>query len=155
MESDNRTSKTNTYTYPRKGDSGMIDIQLVMKMFRCGFKSIGGIKVERVLDHSKGADARSEETREIASEVSPEKSSIEYRLFDGSSVVIRPSDAEPKLEVNILIAGDDTENASAEYDTEKVSADESMERASETEKHIREDLENIIYMDNRMGYCCE
>ena len=37
---------------------GMIDMQLVMKMFRCGFKSIGGIKVESVLDHSKGADGQ-------------------------------------------------------------------------------------------------
>ena len=146
MESDNRTSKTNTYTYPRKGDSGMIDIQLVLKMFRCGFKSIGGIKVESVLIRSKGADARSEETREIASEVSPEKSSIEYCLSDGSSVVIRSSGIEPKLEVCISVAGDDTEN---------VSADESMKSASEKEKRIREDIESIIYMGSRMGYCCE
>ena len=115
----------------------MINIQIVMKMFRCGFKSIGGIKVESVLDHSKGADGRSEEAREKASEVSPKKSSIEYRLSDGSSVVIRSSGAEPKLKVYISAAGD------------------SLESASETEKCIREDLENIIYMDNRMGYCCE
>ena len=137
MESDNRTSKTNTYTYPRKGESGMIDIQLVMKMFRCGFKSIGGIKVESVLIRSKGADARSEEPRGIASEVSSEKSSIEYCLSDGSSVVIRSSGAEPRLNVYISAAGD------------------SEVSASETEKRIREDLESIIYMDNRMGYCCE
>ena len=137
MESDNRTSKTNTYTYPRKGESGMIDIQLVMKMFRCGFKSIGGIKVESVLIRSKGADARSEEPRGIASEVSSEKSSIEYCLSDGSSVVIRSSGAEPRLDVYISVAGD------------------SEVSASETEKRIREDLESIIYMDNRMGYCCE
>ena len=137
MESDNRTSKTNTYTYPRKGDSGMIDIQLVMKMLRCGFKSIGGIKVERVLDHSEGADESPEEAREIASEVSPEKSSIEYRLSDGSSVVIRSSGAEPRLDVYISAASD------------------SEVSASEKEKRIREDLESIIYMDNRMGYCFE
>ena len=137
MGSNNHTSKTNTYTYPRKGDSGMIDIQLVMKMFRCGFKSIGGIKVESVLIRSKGGDARSEEPREIASEVSPEKSSIEYCLSDGSSVVIRLSSAEPRLDVYISAAGD------------------SEVSAAETEKRIREDIESIIYMDNRMGYCCE
>lgn len=124
----------------------MIDIQLVMKMLRCGFKSIGGIKVERVLDHSEGADESPEEAREIASEVSPEKSSIEYRLSDGSTVVIRPYDTEPRLEVNILIAGDDTANVAAEKNTES---------ALETEKRIREDIESIIFMDNRMGYCCE
>ena len=146
MESDNRTSKTNTYTYPRKGDSGMIDIQLVLKMFRCGFKSIGGIKVESVLIRSKGADARSEEPRGIASEVSSEKSSIEYCLSDGSSVVIRSSGIEPKLEVCISAAGDDTEYAAA---------GDSVESALELEKRIQEDIESIIYMDNRMGYCCE
>ena len=135
MGSNNHTNKI--YTYPREGDGSMINIQIVMKMFRCGFKSIGGIKVESVLDHSKGADGRSEEAREKASEVSPKKSSIEYRLSDGSSVVIRSSGAEPKLKVYISAAGD------------------SLESASETEKCIREDLENIIYMDNRMGYCCE
>ena len=124
----------------------MIDIQLVMKMFRCGFKSIGGIKVERVLNHSKGEDESPEEAREIASEGSQEKSSIEYRLSDGSTVIIRPSGAEPKLEVNILIAGDEIEN---------VAVDKDLERIVETEKRIREDLESIIYMDNRMGYCCE
>lgn len=135
MESGNRINKT--YTYPRKGDSSVIDMQLVLKMFRCGFKSIGGIKVDSVMDHSKGADGCPEKARETASEVSPEKSIIEYRFSDGSFVKIRPSGAESKLEVFISAAGD------------------SLESASEIEKRIREDLENIIYMDNRMGYCCE
>lgn len=135
MGSDNCINKT--YTYPRKGDSGMIDIQIVMKMFRCGFKSIGGIKVERVLDHSKGADESLEEAREIASEVIPDNSSIEYLISDGSYVVIRSSGAEPRLDVYISAVGD------------------SEVSASETEKRIREDLESKIYMDNRMGYCCE
>ena len=146
MESDNRTSKTNTYTYPRKGDSGMIDIQLVMKMFRCGFKSIGGIKVERVLDHGKGADERQEEARGAFSEAGPENSNIEYHLYDGSTVEIRAFGIEPKLEVCISVAGDDTEYAAT---------GDSEVSAAETEKRIREDVESIIYMDNRMGYCSE
>lgn len=125
------------YTYPREGDSGMIDTHLVMKMFRCGFKSIGGIKVERVLDHSKEAAGSQEEAREAFSEDGHVKGGIEYRLSDGSSVEIRASGIEPKLEVHILIAGDDAESA------------------LELEKRIREDIESIIYMDNRMGYCCE
>ena len=112
----------------------MIDTQLVMKMFRCGFKSIGGIKVGRVLDHGK------EEA------VSLENSSIEYRLAGGSSVVIRQSGAEPKLEVCISVASEDAKNAAA---------GDSVESALKIEKRIREDIESIIYMDNRMGYCCE
>ena len=103
----------------------MIDMQLVVKMFRCGFKSIGGVKVESVLDYSREAEA------------SLEYSSIEYRLVGGSSVVIRQSGAEPKLELCISAAG------------------VGMGSALEIERRIREDLESIIYMDSRMGYCCE
>ena len=146
MKSDNCNNKIYTYTYPREGDGSVIDMQLVLKMFRCGFKSIGGIKVDSVMDHSKGADGCPEKARETAPEVSPEKSSIEYCLSGGSSVVIRSSGDEPTLEVKVLIAGNDTENAAADKDPES---------ALEIEKRIREDLESIIYMDNRMGYCCE
>ena len=111
----------------------MIDMQLVMKMFRCGFKSIGGIKVASVLDHSREKEASAE-------------SSIEYRLVGGSSVVIRQSGAEQKLEVCISAAG---------YDVKSIAAGDSVESALEIEKRIQEDIESIIYMDNRMGYCCE
>ena len=136
MGSDNHINKT--YTYPREGDSGMIDMQLVMKMFRCGFKSIGGIKVESVLDHSKGADGQQKTV--------PEKDALEYHLAGGPSVEIRPSSAESKIEVNITVPDDDKEGAAA---------DDCLVNASEIEKRIREDIESIIYMDNRMGYCCE
>lgn len=104
----------------------MIDVQLVMKMFRCGFKSIGGIKVESVLDHRKGPDGHQK--------TAPENDVLEYHLAGGPSVEIRSSSAEPKIEVYISVPGDDTESL---------------------EKRIREDIESIIYMDSRMGYCCE
>lgn len=118
---------TNQYTYQL--DNSMSDMHLVLKMFRHGFRTIGGIKVECVLDHSNDA--------------------IEYHLAGGPSVEIRPSGfegAEPKIEVYISIEGDDTESSAA---------DKGIESASEIEKRIREDIESIIYMDNRMGYCCE
>ena len=127
----------NTYTYRFDDSSGLSDMQLVLKMFRCGFKSIGGIKVERVVNHSMEEGGYMKDVLRTVSEDSKEKGSIEYRLSDGSFVKIRPSGAESKLEVLISAAGD------------------SMESASGIEKRIREDLENIIYMDNRMGYCCE
>ena len=103
----------------------MIDTQLVMKMFRCGFKSIGGIKVERVVDHNNA---------------------VEYPLAGGSCVVIRQPGDEPKLEVCISVAGDDAENTDTGV---------GMKSALEIEKRILEELESIIYMDSRMGYCCE
>ena len=51
--------------------------------------------------------------------------------------MIMTHDTEPKLEASISIADNDNENA------------------ARTEERIRADLENIIHMDNRMGYCCE
>lgn len=106
-------------------ESDISDLQMVMKMLRFGFKSLGGIEVKSVTDHSKASDERS------AADI------IEYRLDGGSGVVIRTHDTEPKLEVCISIANNDRENA------------------AKTEARIRADLENIIHMDNRMGYCCE
>ena len=116
----------------------MLDVQLVMKMFRCGFKSIGGIKVESVLDHIKSSDGHQK--------TAPENDVIEYHLAGGPSVEIRPAAAEQKIEVYISVP-DDEKGSTA--------ADDCQESVSETEKRIREDIENIIYLDNRMGYCCE
>ena len=118
----------NKYIYQLE-EGSLSEMQLVIKMFRCGFKSIGGIKVESVLDHGKGADGQQK--------TAPENDVLEYHLAGGPSVEIRPSTAESKIEVYISVPGNDKENA------------------AETEARIREDLESIIYMDSRMGYCCE
>ena len=59
----------NKYIYQFE-DSSISDMRLVLKMFRCGFKTRGGIKVESVLDHSKGADGQQKSA--------PEKDVIEY-----------------------------------------------------------------------------
>ena len=106
-------------------ESDISDLQLIMKMLRFGFKTLGGIDVISVTDHGKAADGKTAED------------AIEYRLAGGSAVVIRTHDAEPELEVCISIADNDREHA------------------AKTEELIRADLENIIHMDNRMGYCCE
>ena len=127
----------NKYIYQFE-DGSISDMQLVIKMFRCGFKTIGGIKVESVLDHSKGADGQQK--------AAPEKDVLEYHLAGGPSVEIRPSSAESKIEINITVPDDDKECAAA---------DDCLVSASEIEKRIREDIESIIYMDSRMGYCCE
>ncbi len=127
----------NKYIYQFE-DGSISDMRLVIKMFRCGFKSIGGIKVVSVLDYNKGADGQQK--------TAPENDVLEYHLAGGPSVEIRPSSAESKIEVYISVPGDDKEGAAA---------DDFLVNTSEIEKCIREDIESIIYMDSRMGYCCE
>jgi len=112
--------------YKFEGADGMTKMQDVMKMFRFGFRSIGGLKVEEIKGHDKcpdGADGTG-------------LNDPEYRLAGGSCVILKPSGIEPEIEVTVYIP-DDTDNA------------------AETEARIRRDLESIIYMDHGMGYCCE
>lgn len=123
MEKDYCLNTSNIYRL--EGDSGMLSIQSVMKMFRCGFKTIGGIEVERILDHK-------EDTAKLSG-----SGAVEYMLTGGTSVIIKPSGIEPMIETTIFIASESTENA------------------VEIEERIRLDLENIIYLDYRSGYCCE
>jgi phosphomannomutase len=67
----------------------------------------------------------------------PESGDVKYVLVDGSAVLISPGESEPKLDVFISIAS------------------ESEDRASEIEARVRNDIESIVYIDDRMGYCCE
>ena len=123
MKSDYCMNTLHSYSF--EGDTGMLNMQDVIKMFRCGFKTIGGIEVESVLDHRREQDGLFG------------SGTIEYRLAGDSSVVIKPSDNGSRLEVRIYVTGDN------------------REKAAETEARIREDVENIIYIDYRRGYCCE
>ena len=103
---------------------GMRELQYAMKMFRCGFRTIGDIRVEDVIDHGDEADG------------SAGSGSVEYRLEGGSVVMIRSSADEPVIEICVSAA-----------DGSKLSAD--------MEKRICADIESIIYIDHRAGYCCE
>lgn len=113
------------YCYLFEDTEGMEKMQLIVKMFRYGFKTIGGLEVEQVLDYSCGIGGL------------PESGVIEYLLAGGSAVILKPFGSESKLNVYISIAGDTEQDAEA------------------MKERICEDLENIIYMDGRMGYCCE
>ena len=104
---------------------GALDVHDLMKMFRCGFKSLGGIDVEKVLVHRQGPER------------APDTDIVEYHLADGSSVLIEPSGTEPELTISIRLSDSSTENA------------------ADLEKSICEDIENIIYLDQRACYCCE
>ena len=102
---------------------GMRELQYTMKMFRCGFKTIGDIRVEDIVDHGNEPGG------------SPGAGAVEYRLEGGSVVMIKPSDAEPSLEICISAA--DSSNT------------------ADMEKRICADIESIINIDYRAGYCCE
>ena len=132
MKNDN--CKNTIHSYRLEGDSGMLNMQDVMKMFRCGFKTIGGIEVESILDHS-----RNQQKNDVLEEPNSLYciNTIEYRLDEGSSVVIRSSIDEPEIKVWISIA------------------DDNKKRASSLENRICEDIENIVYINYRVGYCCE
>ena len=114
-----------SYNYRFEDTDGMTSLLYVMRMFRCGFRTLGGLEVMEVLDCRKH---RIGYTKSEA---------VEYRLAGGSVVTIRPSVNKPELTADISVAGGDPETAAA------------------IEARIREDLEGIIYMDSRMGYCCE
>ena len=103
---------------------GISEVQYVMKMFSCGFKTIGDIRVGDVLDHRNEAVG------------SPGSGTVEYRLEGGSVVMIKPSGTEPALDVCITAA-----------DGSSIAAD--------LEKRICADIESIINIDYRAGYCCE
>ena len=93
---------TNTlHIYTFEGDDGLLKMQVILKLFRYGFKTIGDLKVENILDYSKGLDGL------------PASDVVQYRLAGGSSVILKPSAAEPKLNVYISVTGDDPESAAA------------------------------------------
>ena len=103
----------------------MQELQYAMKMFRCGFKTIGGIRVEDIItDHTNEAG------------VSSGCGAVEYRLEGGSAVTMKQAGSGSALEICISAA-----------DGGSITAD--------MEKRICADIENIVNIDYRAGYCCE
>ena len=69
----------NKYIYQFEGSSGMQDMRYIMKMFRCGFRTIGNAEVKSVTELSKAADGTAG------------TEALEYRLAGGSSFIIKSS----------------------------------------------------------------
>ena len=82
-------SSTKKYSYLFGGEDGMLKMQDVMRMFRYGFKTVGGLKVESVKEKSPEAGGNTG------------CSAVEYWLAGGLSVMIKMSGMEPELEVCI------------------------------------------------------
>ena len=83
-------------------------MQDIMKKFREGKDTFGGVKTESLKDYSKGIDGL------------PASDVLKF-FIEGGSVVIRPSGTEPKLKTYIsVVAGDEQEARAIE---EKISED--------------------------------
>ena len=97
------------------GESGMYKMQSIMEGFHKNAPdNFGGLKVDTVLDYSKGLDGL------------PKSDVLKYLLEGNSSVVVRPSGTEPKLKMYISIS------------------DKSMDVASQKEKVIAAELAEMM-----------
>ena len=100
--------------YEFEGSAGFAKMQGIMKDFRGDIKTIGGRKVEKVLDYAPGLDGL------------PKSDVLKFLLDGNCSVVVRPSGTEPKLKTYLSVTAD------------------SMEEAIEGEKKICEDLDRYF-----------
>ena len=100
--------------YEFEGSAGFAKMQNIMKDFRGDIQSIGGKKVEKVLDYAPGLDGL------------PKSDVLKFLLEDNCSVVVRPSGTEPKLKTYLSVTAD------------------SMEEAAKLEQIIKEDLDRYF-----------
>ena len=74
-------------------------MQEIMKEFHKGLDSIGGLKVERTEDYSKGLNGL------------PKSDVLKYLMEGNCSVVVRPSGTEPKLKTYISVSAKTKDDA--------------------------------------------
>ena len=102
------------HSYEFDGAAGAEKMKGIMATFRGDITSFGGKKVEKLIDYLPGVDGL------------PKSDVLKFLLEDNCSVVVRPSGTEPKVQFYISIS------------------DSSMEAASEVEKKVLADLEEIM-----------
>ncbi|MBP7059539.1 MAG: phospho-sugar mutase [Lachnospiraceae bacterium] len=91
--------KNTLHSYTFEGSAGFDKMKDIMTDFHHGLDSIGGMKVTRTLDYSKGIDGL------------PNSDVLKFILENNCSVVVRPSGTEPKLKVYISISASDEAEA--------------------------------------------
>ena len=87
------------HSFTFEGASGFTKMQEIMKEFHKGLDSIGGLKVERTEDYSKGLNDL------------PKSDVLKYLLEENCSVVVRPSGTEPKLKTYISVSAKTKDDA--------------------------------------------
>lgn len=88
------------HSYEFPGSAGMEKMSEIMQSFHAGLEDIGGMKIERVEDYSKGLNGL------------PASDVLKF-LIESGSVVIRPSGTEPKLKAYISVTAENRELAEA------------------------------------------
>lgn len=86
------------HSYEFDGSAGMQKMADIMTSFHEGLAEIGGQKVEKTIDYSKGLDGL------------PASDVLKF-IMENGSVVVRPSGTEPKLKTYISITADSREQA--------------------------------------------
>lgn len=86
------------HSYEFDGSAGMQKMADIMTSFHEGLAEIGGQRVEKTLDYSKGLDGL------------PASDVLKF-IMEKGSVVVRPSGTEPKLKTYISITADSREQA--------------------------------------------
>ncbi len=87
------------HSYEFEGAQGFLNMQEIMRKFRCGLESLGGKKIYTCLDYAKGLDGL------------PKSDVLKFLLEKNCSVVIRPSGTEPKLKAYISVSAEDRQQA--------------------------------------------
>ena len=100
------------HSYEFEGSAGFNRMQQIMQKFREGLECVGGRKVEKMLDYSKGLDGL------------PKSDVLKFFLEEGCSVVVRPSGTEPKLKIYISVRAGNQDSAEK---TEKLMVEELSE----------------------------
>ncbi len=96
------------HSYEFEGSAGFAKMQEIMGVFHQGLSEIGGKRVEKCLDYSKGLDGL------------PKSDVLKYLLEGNGSVVVRPSGTEPKLKTYISVSA--PTKADAQAVEEKIAA---------------------------------
>lgn len=90
------------HSYEFDGSAGMEKMKAIMRLFHKGLLDVGGMKVVKTEDYSKGLNGLP-------------KSDVLKFFFEGDSaggsVVVRPSGTEPKLKVYVSVTAEDKEKA--------------------------------------------
>ena len=97
------------HSYEFEGAAGFEKMQAIMASFRNDIQSLGGRRVEKMLDYAPGLDGL------------PPSDVLKFYLSGGASAVVRPSGTEPKLKIYLSISAPDRDAAAQ---AEKILADD-------------------------------
>ena len=89
-----------THSYQFEGSAGIAKMKAVTTGFAKGVETLGGVKVNKMLDYNKGVDGL------------PKSDVIKFLMDGHCSVVVRPSGTEPKLKTYVSVRAKDVKEAS-------------------------------------------